>query len=230
MILDAETLALAPGVEPLVAWAEGRELPGVLKMELLASMVELATDVARVGRRRRSSRAARAARRRGRGRRADGLAIAAAGTHAVQPPDGAADRARPALPRVRPVRRRLGEAPGRLRAARPCRHAGRRGVHARARGRPAVAAGRARALGELAVPRRRGDGPVLERAPRCSRSCRARRAAGLRARTPSGRRSSSASCGSALRTATRASGGTSGRTRGSGRSRCARPTSRPTSS
>ena len=45
MILDAETLALAPGVEGLVAWAEGRSLPGVLKMELLASMVELATDI-----------------------------------------------------------------------------------------------------------------------------------------------------------------------------------------
>jgi carboxylate-amine ligase len=45
MILDAETLALSPGVEALVDWAEGRSLPGVLKMELLASMVELATDV-----------------------------------------------------------------------------------------------------------------------------------------------------------------------------------------
>jgi glutamate---cysteine ligase / carboxylate-amine ligase len=33
------------GVEGLVAWAEGRELPGVLKMELLASMVELATEI-----------------------------------------------------------------------------------------------------------------------------------------------------------------------------------------
>src|SRR5690349_19664793 len=45
MILDGETLALTPGVESLVSWAEGRELPGVLKMELLASMVELATGV-----------------------------------------------------------------------------------------------------------------------------------------------------------------------------------------
>jgi glutamate---cysteine ligase / carboxylate-amine ligase len=45
MILDAETLALTPGVEGLVAWAEGRTLPGVLKMELLASMVELATEI-----------------------------------------------------------------------------------------------------------------------------------------------------------------------------------------
>lgn len=45
MILDAETYALAPRVAALVEWAEGRSLPGVLKMELLASMVELATGV-----------------------------------------------------------------------------------------------------------------------------------------------------------------------------------------
>jgi glutamate---cysteine ligase / carboxylate-amine ligase len=45
MILDAETLALAPGVAGLVSWAEGRSLPGVLKMELLASMVELTTGI-----------------------------------------------------------------------------------------------------------------------------------------------------------------------------------------
>jgi glutamate---cysteine ligase / carboxylate-amine ligase len=45
MILDAETLALAPGVESVLAGVDGHELPGVLKTELLASMVELATDV-----------------------------------------------------------------------------------------------------------------------------------------------------------------------------------------
>src|SRR5213596_2137485 len=45
MILDAETLALTPGVGARVAWAEGRSLPGVLKMQLLASMLELATEV-----------------------------------------------------------------------------------------------------------------------------------------------------------------------------------------
>jgi glutamate---cysteine ligase / carboxylate-amine ligase len=44
-ILDAETLALSPSVEELVAGAEGRELPGVLKTELHASVVELATGV-----------------------------------------------------------------------------------------------------------------------------------------------------------------------------------------
>jgi carboxylate-amine ligase len=80
LILDAETLALSPGVEHLLAAAEGSSLPGVLKMELLASMVELATGVcesagealAAVSELR--AAAARAARE-------HGLALAAAGTH-----------------------------------------------------------------------------------------------------------------------------------------------------
>ena len=85
MILDAETLALTPGVEQLVSWAEGRELPGVLKMELLASMVELATDVcgsaaealdAAVALRACAVEAARE----------NGLVLAAAGTHAFSVP------------------------------------------------------------------------------------------------------------------------------------------------
>lgn len=80
MILDRDTLALAPGVEALLEAAEGRELPGVLKMELLASMVELTTGVcataqdaldALVALRRAASEGARAA----------GLVLAAAGTH-----------------------------------------------------------------------------------------------------------------------------------------------------
>ena len=45
MILDAETLALAPGVEALVAGAEAFDLPGMLKTELFASVVELTTFV-----------------------------------------------------------------------------------------------------------------------------------------------------------------------------------------
>jgi carboxylate-amine ligase len=45
-ILDAETLDLVPGVEKIVAGAESRDLPGVLKTELHASVVELATGVA----------------------------------------------------------------------------------------------------------------------------------------------------------------------------------------
>ena len=44
-ILDAETLELAPAVETLVSAVEGRTLPGVLKTELHASVVELATEV-----------------------------------------------------------------------------------------------------------------------------------------------------------------------------------------
>jgi carboxylate-amine ligase len=44
-ILDAETLELVPEVEKIVAGADGRALPGVLKTELHASVVELATDL-----------------------------------------------------------------------------------------------------------------------------------------------------------------------------------------
>src|SRR2546422_709038 len=85
MILDAETLALTPGVEGLVAWAEGRSLPGVLKMELLASMVELATEICE------SPRDALTALvelrvRAAEGAREQGQRIAAAGTHAFSLP------------------------------------------------------------------------------------------------------------------------------------------------
>jgi carboxylate-amine ligase len=86
MILDAESLALAPGVEPLVAWAEGRTLPGVLKMELLASMVELATDVCASPQQAldalRGLRAAAAE-----GAHEHGLLVAAAGTHPFSIPE-----------------------------------------------------------------------------------------------------------------------------------------------
>src|SRR5262249_15122722 len=44
-ILDADTLELAPAVETLLSGAEGRELPGVLKTELHASVVELTSDL-----------------------------------------------------------------------------------------------------------------------------------------------------------------------------------------
>jgi glutamate---cysteine ligase / carboxylate-amine ligase len=44
-ILDAETLDLTPAVETLVAGAESRDLPGKVKTELHASVVELATDM-----------------------------------------------------------------------------------------------------------------------------------------------------------------------------------------
>ena len=45
-ILDADTLELVPAVETLFAAVGQRELPGLLKTELHASVVELATDVA----------------------------------------------------------------------------------------------------------------------------------------------------------------------------------------
>jgi carboxylate-amine ligase len=45
MLLDAETYAPVPAVRQLLADAEGRELPGRLKTELHASIVELNTDV-----------------------------------------------------------------------------------------------------------------------------------------------------------------------------------------
>jgi glutamate---cysteine ligase / carboxylate-amine ligase len=45
MLLDGETYAPVPAVRQLLADAEGRELPGRLKTELHASIVELNTDV-----------------------------------------------------------------------------------------------------------------------------------------------------------------------------------------
>jgi carboxylate-amine ligase len=45
MILDAQTLALAPAVELLIGGSQEVELPGRLKTELFASIVELNTDV-----------------------------------------------------------------------------------------------------------------------------------------------------------------------------------------
>jgi glutamate---cysteine ligase / carboxylate-amine ligase len=86
MILDSERLGLVPKVEALVAWAEGRSLPGVLKMELLASMVELATDVCESTAEARSAlgelRVAAAG-----GAREHGLLIAATGTHPFSLPE-----------------------------------------------------------------------------------------------------------------------------------------------
>jgi len=80
MILDAESLALIPGVEALLGGADGRELPGVLKMELLASMLELATEVCATAQEALDAlRQLRSAADEGAG--AAGLRIAAAGTH-----------------------------------------------------------------------------------------------------------------------------------------------------
>jgi glutamate---cysteine ligase / carboxylate-amine ligase len=80
MILDGDTLALAPGVEALLDSADGLDLPGVMKMELLASMVELATDVCATPQEALAS-LAELRKAAADGARAAGLRIAAAGTH-----------------------------------------------------------------------------------------------------------------------------------------------------
>ena len=86
MILDAETLALAPAVEVLVRGSEGRTLPGRVKTELFASVVEVATDVAATAAEARGSVSAlrRAAAEIAEG---EGLRIAAAGTHPFSRPE-----------------------------------------------------------------------------------------------------------------------------------------------
>jgi len=85
-ILDGETLELTPRVQTLVAGMEGRELPGVLKTELHASVVELTNKVAdspdeavdRIADLRHA--AAEVA-------HANGLTVAAAGSHPTSRPE-----------------------------------------------------------------------------------------------------------------------------------------------
>jgi glutamate---cysteine ligase / carboxylate-amine ligase len=85
-ILDGETLELAPDVRKLVDGAEKRTLPGVLKTELHASVVEVTNEVAdspdeavdRIGALREA--AAEIA-------RANGLLVAAAGSHPTSRPE-----------------------------------------------------------------------------------------------------------------------------------------------
>src|SRR3954466_15707427 len=80
MILDAESLDQVGAVETLLAEVAGRELPGVLKTELFASVVELSTGIcASVGEVEDALRTLRAAAVEAAGR--NGLAIAAAGSH-----------------------------------------------------------------------------------------------------------------------------------------------------
>jgi glutamate---cysteine ligase / carboxylate-amine ligase len=86
MILDAQTLALTPAVELLIGESEKLTLPGRLKTELFASIVELNTDVcdsvaeACAALRELRLAAARIA-------EANGLRIAAAGTHPFSDPE-----------------------------------------------------------------------------------------------------------------------------------------------
>ena len=85
-ILDAETFELAPAVGKLVAGAESRTLPGVLKTELHASVVELTNEVAEspdeamemIAELRRAAADIAGA---------EGLAVAAAGSHPTSRPE-----------------------------------------------------------------------------------------------------------------------------------------------
>ncbi len=80
MLLDAETLLPAPEVAAVLAAADGRPLPGRLKTELHASIVELNTDVcADAPEALEAVRALRAAA--DEAARASGVRIAAAGAH-----------------------------------------------------------------------------------------------------------------------------------------------------
>ena len=86
MILDGESLLLSPSVDVLIEESERRELPGRLKTELFASIVELNTDVcatvAGAGAALSSLRRAAAEIAAG-----HGLRIAAAGTHPISDPE-----------------------------------------------------------------------------------------------------------------------------------------------
>jgi carboxylate-amine ligase len=86
MVLDGESLLLAPRADELIAASEGRGLPGTLKSELFASALELTTNIcaspdeaAEALAELRRGAAALAAER--------GLEVAAAGTHPISRPE-----------------------------------------------------------------------------------------------------------------------------------------------
>jgi carboxylate-amine ligase len=86
MILDAETLALSPSVDLLIGESEKLELPGRLKTELFASIVELNTDICdSVAGAHEALRELRRAAARIAGE--NGLRIAAAGSHPFSDPE-----------------------------------------------------------------------------------------------------------------------------------------------
>jgi carboxylate-amine ligase len=86
MILDAETLALAPAVDLLIEKSQQLKLPGRLKTELFASIVELNTDVCdSVGGAHEALRELRSAAGQIAGNH--GLRLAAAGTHPFSDPE-----------------------------------------------------------------------------------------------------------------------------------------------
>jgi glutamate---cysteine ligase / carboxylate-amine ligase len=79
-ILDAETLELAPRVATLVDGAQARRLPGILKTELHASVVEITNEIA-VSADEAVDRIAELRRAAAEIARENGLAVAAAGSH-----------------------------------------------------------------------------------------------------------------------------------------------------
>jgi glutamate---cysteine ligase / carboxylate-amine ligase len=86
MILDAETLLLSPSVDVLVRETEPLDLPGEIKTELFAAVVELTAPASRSVP---EAMAALVALRGGATAVAErnGLRIAAAGTHPISPPE-----------------------------------------------------------------------------------------------------------------------------------------------
>jgi carboxylate-amine ligase len=86
MVLDAETLALAPRAGELIAAAEGQELPGTLKSELFASALELNTGICRTAEEGAAALAALRSRAAGLAE-ARGLRLAAAGSHPFSRPE-----------------------------------------------------------------------------------------------------------------------------------------------
>ena len=199
MILDASTLEQVAAVDRIVAASSARALPGRLKTELFASVVETNTDVCAIASAEVDAALAGAAPRgRRRGAR-EGLALAAAGDASVR-----ATRRRSrsstssATSSFVALRRHHRAAAGRAGAARPRRDAVGRGLLALPRARScrgcrSCSRSRRTRRGSAGELHRDGVEPRA-RARRAAARGRARRRS---RRTPSGRRGSSGSCGSA---------------------------------
>jgi len=196
MILDEETLAPVAAVEVLLRGAASLELPGSLKTELHASVVELNTGVcANVAEAIAALRELRAAA--DAIARANGLVVAAAGAHPTVPLESL-----PVVqePRYLEMLEQVGY---------PARRQGVNGLHVhvgvesaehcheRARGGALLAAGRARAVGQLSVRGRRRQRDAVEPRRRARGAAARRPAAGLRVVRGVGGPGSSGSCRSA---------------------------------
>ena len=86
MVLDGDSLLLAPRADEVIAAADGAGLPGTLKSELFASALELTTDICESAE---EAAEALAELRRGAAALAEerGLKVAAAGSHPVSRPE-----------------------------------------------------------------------------------------------------------------------------------------------